>query len=61
MHNERSSVETLVKEPHVGVDLELIRHLAVAIGKHVVSGDDGVAFNTDMLRHANIHSVRHYA
>src|SRR5262249_47030008 len=52
VHDECRPSETLVEEPHVGIDPESIGHLAIAIGDHAVGGDDGVAFNANPLRHA---------
>jgi hypothetical protein len=53
VHDECGAIETLVKEPHVGIDLEPLGHLAIAIGEHAVSRDDGVAFSANMLRHVS--------
>jgi len=54
MHNECGTIETLGKEPRVGIDLEPIRHIAVAIGDHAVSRDDGVAFNANFPGHVRL-------
>jgi hypothetical protein len=57
-HDESRAIATLLKEPHVGIDLEPIRHLAIKIGEHAVSRDDGVTFNANVLRHVPFCSSR---
>jgi hypothetical protein len=51
VHDERGAIESLGKEPSVGIDFEPIDHFAIMIGDHPVGGDDGIAFNTNRSRH----------
>ena len=51
MHDQRRPVETVVEVAYVGIDLETVRHLAVPIRNHAVSGNDGVAFDARTPSH----------
>ncbi len=49
VHNNGSLVDALLKETLIGIDLELVRDVAIAIGEHAVSGDNSVAFDANVF------------
>src|SRR5262249_35915629 len=47
MHHRGHAVETWRKEMLIRVDLERVRHVAVAIGKHPIEGNDGETLDAE--------------
>ena len=44
-------IEGVLEEPLIGLDQQALRHVAVGIGQHAVSRDDGESFDAGRAGH----------